>query len=369
MRLLFWVCLSHIVYTYFGYPIWLALRARLRPRPFVTADIQPTVSIIISARNEESNLPAKLQNLRALDYPRDQLQIVIVSDGSTDGTNALLQANAEFILPLIYPESNGKAFALNRAVEKATGEILVFQDARQTIEPDALRELVACFADPGVGAASGELVLQNPAGESHSSALGFYWRLEKTIRKMESKSGSVVGVTGAIYAIRKELFMQLPPGTILDDVYVPMQVARQGKRVVFQASAVARDRIFSDSSKEFSRKVRTLTGNYQLLRFSPWLLTARNPLLFRFISHKLLRLLVPLSLVLILITSAVASGPFYKAALGLQVIFYSLAALGELSPPTKRLRLVSIADTFVMLNLAAVLAFYNFISGNEEVWI
>jgi hypothetical protein len=148
-----------------------------------------------------------------------------------------------------------------------------------------------------------------------------------------------------------------------------MNVARMGKRVVFQPSAIARDRVFSEKGKEFSRKVRTLTGNYQLLRLAPWLLSPANPLLFRFISHKLLRLLVPVLLILMLVASAVAKGPFYRAIFWLQVLFYVLAAIGMLSPSTKKFKPVGIASTFVMLNAAAALAFYNFVAGRNKVWL
>jgi poly-beta-1,6-N-acetyl-D-glucosamine synthase len=148
-----------------------------------------------------------------------------------------------------------------------------------------------------------------------------------------------------------------------------MNVARVGKRIIFQPSAIARDRVFSKKGKEFSRKVRTLTGNYQLLRLAPWLLSASNPLLFRFVSHKLLRLLVPLLLILMLLSSAIAKGPFYSAIFWLQVLFYVLAVFGSLSPSTKKFKPVAIANTFVMLNAAAALAFYNFIAGRKELWI
>jgi cellulose synthase/poly-beta-1,6-N-acetylglucosamine synthase-like glycosyltransferase len=196
-----------------------------------------------------------------------------------------------------------------------------------------------------------------------------YWKIEKATRKLESATGSVVGVTGAIYAIRRDLYREIPQGTILDDVFVPMNVARMGKRVVFQPSAIARDRLFIEKGKEFSRKVRTLTGNYQLLRLAPWLLSPSNPLLFRFISHKLLRLLVPLLLLLMLMASAIATGPFYRAIFWLQVLFYVLAAFGTFSPAAKKFKPIGIASTFVMLNAAAALAFYNFAAGRKKVWL
>jgi poly-beta-1,6-N-acetyl-D-glucosamine synthase len=369
MKILFWLCFALVSYAYFGYAIWLRLLVGINRRPILQKRIAPDVSIIIAARNEEMNLPAKLDNLRLLDYPPDRLQIVIASDGSTDRTADILREQVPYILPIILDESNGKAFALNAAVKCATGEILVFLDARQFVEPNAVSELIACFADTTVGAVSGELLLDVNPNASSSDALGIYWKIEKAVRKLESASGSVVGVTGAIYAIRRELYTEIPPGTILDDVFVPMHVARMGKRIIFQPSAVARDRLFNQKGKEFSRKVRTLTGNYQLLRLAPWLLSPANPLLFRFISHKLLRLMVPLLLVIMLVTSAMSSAPLYRAIFWLQILFYVLAAFGTLSPSTRKFKPVAIANTFVMLNAAAALAFYNFVLGRNRVWV
>jgi cellulose synthase/poly-beta-1,6-N-acetylglucosamine synthase-like glycosyltransferase len=254
-------------------------------------------------------------------------------------------------------------------VKQATGEILVFLDARQLIDPEAISNLVSCFADPEVGAVSGELLLENSTGAPSEEGLGIYWKIEKMVRKLESASGSVVGVTGAIYAMRAELYCEIPQGTILDDVFVPMHVAHRGKRVVFQPGAIARDRLFSQKGKEFSRKVRTLTGNYQLLRLAPWLLSTANPLLFRFISHKLLRLMVPLLLVLMLAASGTVRDPLYRFIFWMQILFYGLAAFGMLIPTTKKLAPVGIANTFVMLNAAAALAFYNFVTGKKRLWV
>jgi len=368
MKLLFWFCSALLAYAYFGYVLWLWLISRVRKRPVFRQQITPSVSIVIAARNEEANLPAKLENLRLLSYPLDRLQIIIVSDGSTDRTASILRENIPHVVPVILNESNGKAIALNEGAKHATGEVLVFFDARQSVEPNAIMELVSCFADPDVGAVSGELLLDTAFEQSSGSALGTYWIIEKAVRKLESASGSVIGVTGAIYAIRRELYTEIPGGTILDDVFVPMQVARMKKRVVFQPSAIARDRLFGQKGKEFSRKVRTLTGNYQLVGLAPWLLTPANPLLFRFVSHKLLRLLSPLLLALILVASFVCKGMFYMAVFWLQILFYILAAFGTLSPSTKKFKPVNIAETFVMLNAAAALALYNSLRGRNRVW-
>lgn len=369
MKLIFWLSFLLIAYAYVGYAVWLRIWALFSRLPVRKSASTPTVSIVIAAHNEQANLPAKLINLRSLAYPQELVQIVIASDGSTDRTPEILLGEGTRLTAVILPHANGKAAALNEAVRQATGELLIFLDVRQTVDSNALTELASCFADPNVGAVSGELLLESALGSSAVNALGIYWKIEKAVRKLESETGSVVGATGAIYAIRRELFVPIPPGTLLDDVFVPMNVARMGRRVIFLPSAIARDRIFTEPGKEFSRKVRTLTGNYQLVRLAPWLLSFKNPLLFRFISHKLLRLAVPLFLVLLFISCALAEGFFYGAVFLLQLIFYGLAGAGALSPSTRKLKPVSIAHTFVMLNVAAGLAFYNFVAGRKGVWV
>ncbi|MGD0631627.1 MAG: glycosyltransferase family 2 protein [Terracidiphilus sp.] len=368
MRLLFWLSTALITYVYLGYASWIWLLSHIRRRPILVERSTPSISVVIAARNEASNLPAKLENIRLLNYPADRLQVVVVSDGSTDRTADILRDHVPQIVPVILDEPNGKGIALNEAVKRATGDILVFLDARQSVEPNALEELTSCFADPSVGAVSGELLLDKPSNPSPLTAISLYWDIEKIVRKLESATGSVVGVTGAIYAIRRELYHEIPPGTILDDVFVPMHVARMGKRVVFQPAAVAHDRLFSQRGKEFSRKVRTLTGNYQLLQLAPWLLSTKNPLLFRFISHKVLRLASPFLILLTLLTSMLSRGSLYHTAFWMQIAFYALAGLGALSSSAKQLKPVAIASTFVMLNAAAALAFYNFIAGRDGVW-
>lgn len=369
MKLAFWVCFAVVGYAYVGYALFLAIYSRLRPQPFCRRYLTPTLSIIIAARNEQANLSRKLSNIFSLDYPSEQIQVVVASDGSTDGTNDLIRQYSDRVTSVILSRSQGKASALNEAVRCASGEILVFLDVRQSIDHNAITELVSCFADSSVGAASGELLLESHPGQAFDNALGIYWKIEKMVRRLESSSGSVVGATGAIYAIRRSLYLNLPDGTILDDVLIPMNVVRMGKRVVFQPSAIARDLIFVDKGKEFSRKVRTLSGNYQLLRLAPWLLSPANPLLFRFISHKLLRLLVPLMLALMLASSALCGDSFYRAIFIAQLGFYALAALGSLSPLTRRFKVVAIANTFVLLNVAAATAFYNFIRGRDGLWV
>ncbi len=372
MKWIFWISALLIAYTYVGYMGWLWLKARLWPWPVLRSKQEPYVSIVMVVRDEEQQIEDKLQNLLALDYPPASYRVVVISDGSTDGTDAILRQYADNprVQVLMNQLSRGKASGLNDAIALAAGDVVVLTDARQKLEPGAVRLLMEHFADPQVGCVSGALMLGDPGSGEAGRGMGVYWRLEKKIRELESQSGSVVGATGALYAVRRELLVPVPEGTILDDVYIPMHVVRQKKRVVFETRAQAWDSPDLGRGPEFARKVRTLSGNYQLIQFAPWLLRSANPIRFEFVSHKLLRLVVPFALAALLLASAGISGPFYRAALILQLAFYALSLLA-LSRVVKRGIVARTADaalTFVVLNTAAVVAFTNFVTGRKAVW-
>jgi len=372
MKWIFWGAIALIAYTYFGYAGWLWLRSGWRRKQVRQEPCSRFVSVVMVVRNEERVLEKKLENLLTLDYPADLTQLVVVSDGSTDRTEGILRAYASNprVSAVLNQLSRGKAAGLNDALELAQGEIVVFTDARQEIEPGALRLLLESFADPQVGCVSGQLMLGEARTGETREGLGIYWRVEKQIRELEAASGSVVGATGALYAIRRQLLAPLPPETILDDVYLPMQVVRQGFRVVFDARARAWDRADLGTGREFTRKVRTLSGNYQLLQLAPWLLSSANPIRFEFVSHKLLRLAVPFALAGMLVASLILRAPVYRLALVLQAAFYGLSLLAVAH--LKRgpvARMADAAFTFVVLNTAAVVAFANFVSGRKAAWI
>jgi cellulose synthase/poly-beta-1,6-N-acetylglucosamine synthase-like glycosyltransferase len=371
MRWLFWGATIWIVYTYAGYAAWLWGKARLWPQPIERAAIEPSVSIVMVVRDEQETVREKMNNLLALDYPREKLQIVVVSDGSTDRTLAILQEFGDpRITVLQKPAPQGKASGLNDALGAANGDIVVFVDARQRIEKRALRFLVENFADTSVGCVSGELMLGDRDGGESGAGVGLYWKIEKKIREWESASGSVMGATGALYAVRRELVGRIPDGTVLDDVYVPMRVVRQSGRVVWDARARAWDHADFGTGREFSRKVRTLGGNYQLVRMEPWLLGPGNPAWFSFVSHKLMRLGVPLALIGLLVSSVLTHGPLYRVALWLQVAFYGLSGLAwmGLSKAGRLGRAADAARTFVVLNAAALVALTVFVSGRRVEW-
>ena len=361
-----------IAYTYLGYPLWLWIRSRWCRQPVRSGPYIPFLSIIMIVRNEEKVLPRKLRNLLDLNYPDESLEIVMVSDGSTDSTNQILSehtANPR-IRVILNPQQQGKAAGLNAAMSSVRGEIVVFTDARQQIEPDAIRVLVENFADPEIGCASGELMLGDPETGEAEQGMGVYWRIEKAVRELESAVGSVVGATGAIYGVRRKLLVNVPDEAILDDVYIPMHVVRRGARVIFDPRARAWDSPDQGTAREFTRKVRTLSGNYQLLQLAPWLLTSANPLRFQFVSHKVLRLVVPFALLATLLASFLTPGVFYRGAVILQLAFYTLSFLG-LAHFLRRGPLARVADaarTFVLLNTAAAVAFANFAAGRKVAW-
>jgi biofilm PGA synthesis N-glycosyltransferase PgaC len=394
IKYIFWLAAALVGYSYLGYPAWLWLRSRWSPRPVRRSSGQgsnqssgqsssqdsavPAVTAVMVVRNEEAAIARKLENLLMLDYPQAKLDLVVISDGSRDRTPAILADYARDsrvrtrLRTLIKPASEGKAAGLNEAIKLATGDVLLFTDARQQIESNALRLLIENFADPDVGAASGELMLGDPTSGETGKGMGLYWRIEKKIRELESASGSVVGATGAIYCARRTLLDRslLPESTILDDVLLPMQIVRKGSRVIFDARARAWDSPDLGEGREFSRKVRTLSGNYQLLQLAPWLLSSENPIRFEFITHKLSRLAVPFALLALLIASIFLPQPFYRAALGVQLAFYalSLAALAgvKIGPLS---RIADPARTFVVLNSAAMVAFLNFVTGRKAIWV
>jgi cellulose synthase/poly-beta-1,6-N-acetylglucosamine synthase-like glycosyltransferase len=330
----FWISFLFVAYTYLGYPALLAAWRRWCARPVVPTAALPTVSLVICAHNERTRIDAKLRNVLGLDYPKDRLQVIVGLDGCTDGTEEAVRRYADQGIELVVrPEHHGKAATLNATIPRARGEIVVFADVRQRIDDGALRALVGRFGDPSVGVVTGELVLADETGNEAVDAVGVYWRYEKKLRAWESDVHSVVGATGALYAIRRALVPTLPPGTLLDDVLVPMSAVLRGARCVFEPRARVFDRTPCCAAVEYRRKVRTLAGNVQLLFIAPSLLDPRrNPVWLQFVSHKVARLLVPYALATLLVSNVLlaAAGPLYGAFLAGQAAFYLLAAVGAM---------------------------------------
>ena len=377
----FWGCLATVLYAYVGYPLlawWLARGGRRRPEPTAWSDADALpVTLLIAAHNEEGLITRRLDNLLASEYPADRLRIVVASDGSTDRTNAIVRGYAPRGVQLLaYPEKRGKAATLNDALAGITrqggaapSEIVVFADVRQTWAPDALRRLLENFADPAVGAVSGNLVIESAPGVL--AGVGAYWRYEKWLRRQEGRAGSTIGVSGSICAVRRHLFRPIPPGTILDDMYWPLRVAMQGYRVVHEERAVAFDRLPPRVGDEFRRKVRTLSGNFQLIaRLPAVLLPWRNPVWLQFLSHKVFRLAVPWALIALVVLSAALPGTVYAVVFWGQILFYALAVAGLSRRFGGRMKLGTAAGAFLVLNAAAWFAWWTWLTGwSTHSWV
>lgn len=371
------LALGLVLYTYAGYPLLCLLLARLRPRPLAKDALWPpaqlpTLTVVIAAYREAGTITDKLATLAAQDYPAERVSVVLCCDGSDDGTPEVAEAAGRRLMPgrlqVLRLLRGGKPAALNAGVAVASGEILVMTDARQRMNPGALQALAHALSDPQVGIVSGELVLGGDAGA------GAYWRYEAWIRRNEGRSGSVIGVSGALYAMPRRLWRPLPPETILDDLLTPLWVRQRGLRVAFEPGAQAFDQAAAHG-REFLRKARTLSGNYQLLLLAPELLLPwRNPSWLGFVSHKLLRLLVPFALVGLLLATLLAlgagaepAGPLWAFLLA-QLGGYGLALL-HLWPPARRSALVRLASTFVVLNAAAVVGLWRVLrTGRNQRW-
>ncbi|MCL4401854.1 MAG: glycosyltransferase family 2 protein [Acidobacteria bacterium] len=382
----FWVCLTAIAYTYFGYPVLLFIaygveqlrrdmgylrnRADRRTRNEETpAEALPSVSIIVPAYNERPHLFRKIESLRGLDYPREKLQIVFVSDGSTDGTNEyLLDAGEGTFEPLILRERKGKANALNQGVRAARHEVLIFCDASTLLPADAVSRLVRHFRDPEVGMACAALRYFGTAEFEQTE--GVYWSLETILRIMEDRLGAILTPSGALYALRKSCYMPLPTDALIDDFIVAANVRRKGLAVMYDHEVVALDVAGPSVHSEFIRRVRLATGSYRAL----WYLL-RTPMpgfaFIAFFSHKLLRWALPFLLIgVFAFDAALAAQPFYRAVLMAQLLFYGWAWLGYcMRRHAKRWRYLLLAYFVVSMNAAFLVGFVRALrGGNRGTW-
>ncbi len=379
LEVIFFVSVLLLAYTYVGYPLLIRVLASLLRRPAASPDgakvdepFEPRVSIVVVAHNEAHRISERIENLLSLDYPAQRMEIAIASDASSDETVERARRYEDRGVKVVeFTEHRGKPAVLNEMIPRLSGDVVVLMDVRQRVETAAVRELVKNFRDPRIGAVSGELILTRSGIDSDvGEGVGFYWKYEKFIRANESRLDSTVGATGAIYAIRHELFRPIPPETILDDVLIPMQVVRSGYRVIFEAAARAYDRVSPTAQGELTRKTRTIAGNFQLFCRQPWLLNPRvNRLWFQTVSHKLLRLCGPLLLVAAFTSNLLlASTLGYQILMGLQLAFYAAALAGHLLPNTAgKSPVISVAHAFCLLNYATVLGFIRFVSGRQRV--
>jgi cellulose synthase/poly-beta-1,6-N-acetylglucosamine synthase-like glycosyltransferase len=360
------VVIFHIIA---GYPLLLWRRlGRVRPPVAKNPAFETTVSVIMAVHNGEAMIRRKLEVLLALDYPRELVDILVVSDGSTDRTEAIVGEFAGSGVTLLIARRGGKAAALNHGLAAAAGEIVFFTDVRQPLEPGCLRHLVANFADPTVGAVTGELhLLRGDTGEQ--ADMDLYWRYEIWARHRQSEIDSLFNTTGCVYAMRRALTAPLPPDTLTDDAILPLRAFFRGYRVVFDPAAIAFD-YPAVAGTEFRRRFRTLAGLWQVHARLPQLFTGSNRMRFHFLSHKFGRLMLPW-LILVFLASAVAlpDSWFRTFLIGGAALWLLLAAAnGFVSPASPLKRLTSPARTFLVMNAAALAAIAVFFVPPTRLW-
>ena len=374
LETLFWLCLLIGLYPYAGYPLCIAVLKALRPRPVRSGAVTPGVTVVISAYNEASHIAATVRNKLAQDYPAALLDVMVVSDGSTDGTDDVLTelaANEPRVSYLRQEPRSGKTAALNGLVERARGELIVFSDANSMYRPDTVRRLVEAFADPEVGYASGRMLYVDPRGSLVGDGCTAYMRYENALRRYESAIGSVVGADGGVDAIRRSLYRPMRSDQ-LPDFVLPLTVVEQGYRAVFVPQAVLEEETLTNSSAEYRMRVRVALRALWALwdkrtLLNPW----RFPLFsWQLASHKLLRYLsfAPLAVAAVCNWMLVPEGwPYVVLAAG-QCIAAVLALAAVLGPRQMRTStLTRYCLYFLLLNLASAVAFGRFMRGDKQV--
>lgn len=370
MIILFWVCAGLIVWVYAGYPLLLLLLNRLRaPRLVAQRAMTPRITVIVSAYNEADVIRAKIENSLALDYPRDKLEVLVISDCSSDGTDEIVREYEDRGVRLLrMNERGGKTLGLNAGVPAARGEIIVFSDANAMYHPQTARNLARNFADPQVGCVTGESRYNLEGATETTESENLYWRYELAIKKMESRIGSLVGGDGAIYAIRKALYRPMQAADLSDFVN-PMQISLQGFRNVYEPEAISFENGADTFEQEFRRKVRIVARAWRgLLRVRAVL----NPLRFGFftlqvLSHKLLRWLIPVFMLGALCANLLLlRSPFYLFTGLAQALFYVLAGLGWLQSRRKQIaRVFYVPYYFCLVNYASLLGILSYYRGQS----
>lgn len=378
MRITLFIIVGLLVYIYFGYPLFLLMLARFfkddeegRGNNYLSANL-PSVSLIIAAYNEEKIIEEKIRNSIDLDYPRGLFEIVIVSDGSNDETNNIIAHYAErydVINFIKYFPRRGKANALNQGVLNSKGDILLFSDANVMYDKKAIKEITSKFVDCKIGGVCGKVLLYSSISKEVCGE-GLYMKYERFIFKYESRIKTMIGTDGAMYAIRRELYLPLPPSTILDDFVTAMRIAGSGFRVIYDEHAKGYEEAASSIEKEFKRKVRIFAGGFQAFSI---LLSVLNPvrdpfLVFAFVSHKLLRWLSPFLLIVVLICNmSLLEYPFYLCIFLFQIFFYGCSLIGYFFPKSRKMPIIYFPLYFTTVNIAALLGFFKFIFGLQKV--
>ena len=372
---LFWCGAACVIYAYLGYPLVIAACSRLFGRandpPEVDDAALPRIALLIIAHNEADVIDARIANALALRYPQDRLEIVVASDGSDDQTPEICRRYEGRTRSLIFPARRGKPATINASVPMLDADILVLSDANTFMDSSALRRLARWFVDPRIGAVCGRLVLTDPATGRNADSV--YWKYETFLKRCEGTLSALLGANGAIYAIRRGLFTPLKTGTIVDDFVIPLTARlRTGCRIVYDPEAVAREESAPHLRGEFRRRVRIGAGDWQALStLWPLLLPRYGWTSFSFLSHKVLRWISPLCLLLAFIASALLSRrPIYLTACTIQIAFYAICGIAALAPPVGgRWKLLRVGPMFVAMNAALLVGMIRWLRGGQSgIW-
>lgn len=370
-RALFWAAAASLIYSYIVFPVIVFLRAKLWPRPHQAGDITPSVTVVIAARNEVHHIGGKLESLRRQDYPPEQLEIVVVSDGSDDGTPGVVTSLGMPNTRVLDLARVGKGEALRAGVASASSELLVFSDANSIFAPDAIRRLVRPFSDPAVGGVAGNQVYA-PGGEDDATTSGerSYWNFDRALKTAQSRAGNVIAATGALYAIRRRLFRHIPLG-VTDDFYLSLAVIDAGYRLVFEPCALVYETVAPSRSLEYRRKVRIMTRGLRCVARIPRVLDPRRSGFYavQLFSHKVLMRLMAVPLLLLGLTNLRLSsrGGLYRLSGAGQLTFYALAVLGlGLSrQPIGRSLPLALPAYFCLVQAASLHATWNLLRGKS----
>ena len=370
-QIVFWACAAILFYVYVGYPALLALIGAFVHREKPEPDYEPTLSVLIAAYNEQANIGRKIEQTLALDYPADKIEILVLSDGSSDRTDEIVRNYPDPRVRLVrIPERHGKTHAQNEGVRAAKGEVLIFSDATTVYHPMALRYLASNYRDPKVGAASGRYQYFDAEGKS-PTGLGTvaFWNYENLIKTMQSRIKTISGCCGCIYSVRRKAYTDLPDD-IISDLVQPLWVIQKGYRVAFEDRALAYEETTKGTKEEFRMRVRVVTrGMNGILSVSDLLLPWKYGWVsIQLLSHKVLRWLVSVFLILLFLSSAALyQHPLFRALLLLQMVFYLAAMLSMVFPLHQRWKLLGIPLYFCTLNAAALCSMVELARGRKYV--
>jgi poly-beta-1,6-N-acetyl-D-glucosamine synthase len=374
IELLFWAAALTVGYSYVGYGLVITVLAHLRPRPHHKARIPATVSLIIAAYNEEQVIGEKIVNSLCQTYPRELLEIAVVSDGSTDATPDIVHEFArEGVISLYQPLRRGKAAAMQRAVEETSGEILLFSDANSIYSPDAIEKVVRNFADPSVGCVSGEKRIRADIGDvGVGKEAGLYWKYESYLKRMDSLVNSVVGAAGELFAVRRSVFAPVEADSFIEDFVISMRIAAGGHRVVYEPEAISMEEAPASVADEFERRARISAGGFQsIVRLRDVLFCSDRLLVFQYLSHRILRwAVVPFLLPTLLVSNLLlADSPLYLGLLMAQLLLIVMGLSGWLldTAGAAHFRLTHVPFYFYMVNLAALAGFLRYVTGRQKV--